>query len=97
MLTCCFVPFLVTMRYVTVWQTMLHMVRAGMRGDDDLYRFARREIIRSCGGSLARAQLFESRFRGRLWGVETKRDVSNVVEDFLAAWVQIRSAGTESA
>ena len=78
------------MRYLTVWQTMLHMVRAGTHDNHALYRFARREIW-ACGASLGRAQLFESRFRGRLWGVETETDVSDVVEDFREALARVRS------
>ena len=90
-LTCCLLPFLVAMRYVTVWQTMLHMVRAGLEGDDALYHFTRREIVRACGASLARAQFFESGFRGRLWGVSTKREVTEIVDDFHTAWAHVRS------
>lgn len=93
-LTCCFVPFLVAMRYLTVWQTMLHMVRAGTHGNHALYRFARREIVGVCGVSLGRAQLFESRFRGRLWGVETETDVADVVRDFREALARVRSQTT---
>lgn len=93
----CFVPFLVAMRYVTVWQTMLRMVRAGTHGNHALYLFARREIVRACGISLGRAQLFESRFRGRLWGVETETDVSDVVQDFRKALARVRSRTTSVA
>jgi hypothetical protein len=51
-LTVVFIPFLVVLRYLVVWQTMLHMIRAGVHGDDALYRLARRSIVRACGTSL---------------------------------------------
>lgn len=85
-LTACFVPFLIAIRYMTVWQTMLHMIRFGLHDDDDLYRFTRRSILRTCGPHLGKAQLFDSDFRGRLWGARSERDVSAVVEQFRKDW-----------
>jgi hypothetical protein len=85
-LTACFLPFLVAVRYMIVWQTMLHMIRFGLRDDDRLYRFTRRSIIRTCGAHLGKAQLFESEFRGRLWGAASEADVSRVMDDFRKEW-----------
>jgi hypothetical protein len=84
-LTACFVPFLVGLRFVVVYQTLLCMIRFGFRENERLYRFARRSIIRACGASLGRAQLFEERFRGRLWGVTDETEVTCVVEEFRRA------------
>ena len=67
-LTVCFVPLLYAMALFIVSQGMLGMIRFRFAEDVHLYRFARKEIIRACGVSLRRAQLFEERFRGRLWG-----------------------------
>jgi hypothetical protein len=89
-LTICFVPFLVGVRYFTVWQTMLHMIRFGLRDNDRLYRFTRRAIIRTCGPHLGKAQLFESEFRGRLLGAASKRDVSKVIDEFSKEWATRR-------
>jgi hypothetical protein len=85
-LTACFVPFLVGVRYVSVWQSMLTMVRFGLHENDDLYRFARRSIIRACGANLLKAQLFASNFRGRLWGATSEAEVTRVVDDFRQTW-----------
>jgi len=85
-LTSCFLPYLYAVRMFVVWQTMLHMIRAGMHGNDTLYRFSRRAIIRACGVSLGRAQLFAERFRGRLWGVTDEAEVTRVVERFRRFW-----------
>jgi hypothetical protein len=85
-LTACFVPFLVAVRYLAVWQTMLHMIRFGLRDDEDLYRFARRSIIRACGAHLGKAQLFESEFRGQLWSATSEREVSRVITKFSRDW-----------
>jgi hypothetical protein len=85
-LTACFVPFLIAIRYMTVWQTMLHMIRFGLDDNDDLYRFTRRSILRTCGPHLGKAQLFEADFRGRLWGARSERDVSAVLEQFRLDW-----------
>ena len=70
----CFLPYLYALRMVAVCQTMLHMIKFGLRGDERLYRFTRRSIIRACGLSLLRAQVFQERFRGQLWGATTERD-----------------------
>lgn len=85
-LTACFVPFFVSVRYLSVWQSMLSMVRFGLHENDDLYRFARRSIVRACGANLMKAQLFASRFRGRLWGATSEAEVIRVVDDFRRAW-----------
>jgi hypothetical protein len=85
-LTACLVPFLVGVRYLSVWQSMLTMVRFGLHDNDDLYRFARRSIIRACGINLLKAQLFASKFRGRLWGATSEAEVTRVVEDFRQTW-----------
>lgn len=90
MLTACFLPFLVGVRYVSVWQAMLHMIRFGLHENDRLYRFARRSIIRTCGMHLGKAQLFESKFRGRLWGASSEAEVARVMDDFRAEWSQGR-------
>jgi hypothetical protein len=81
-LSACFVPLLVGVRYLSVWQSMLAMIRFGLHGNDDLYRFTRRAIIRACGINLLKAQLFASRFRGRLWGATSEAEVTRVVEEF---------------
>jgi hypothetical protein len=85
LLTACFVPFLYTVALFTVYQSMLHMVHFGLRGDESLYRFARRSILRACGVKLGRAQLFDERFRGDLWGATTETEVKNVINDFRTA------------
>jgi hypothetical protein len=83
-LTVCFLPFLAAVRYLMVWQTMLHMIQFGLGGDHRLYRFTRRLIFRVCG--VRKAQLFESEFRGRLFGATAVAEVSRVVDDFREAW-----------
>jgi hypothetical protein len=85
-LTACFVPFLVGVRYLSVWQSMLTMIRVGLHDNDVLYRFARRSIVGACGVNLLKAQLFASRFRGRLWGATSEAEVTRVVEDFRQTW-----------
>jgi hypothetical protein len=85
-LTACFVPFLLGVRYLTVWQTMLHMIRFGLHDNDRLYRYTRRSIIRACGPHLGKAQLFESNFRGRLWGATSEAEVANVMREFDEEW-----------
>jgi hypothetical protein len=85
-LTACFIPFLVGVSYLSVWQAMLTMSRFGLHDNDDLYRFARGSIIRACGVNLLKAQLFASRFRGRLWGATSEAEVMRVVEDFKETW-----------
>jgi hypothetical protein len=84
-LTVGFLPLLILVRYFIVWQTMLHMIEAGMGDDPRLYRTTRRLVIGACGISLARAQLFESEYRGSLWGASTD-EVRDTVERFTRAW-----------
>ena len=84
MLTVFFLPYVYVVRMFTAWQTLLHMTRAGIRGNERLYRFSRSAIIRACGVSLVRVQVFEEEFRGRLWGATEEADVSRVVADFEA-------------
>jgi hypothetical protein len=95
-LTACFLPYLYGLRMVVVWQTMLHMIHFNMRENEPLYRFTRRAIANACGASLGRAQLFEERFRGRLWGVGDKAEVSRVVDEFRVA-VQARHTPEQAA
>jgi hypothetical protein len=96
LLTVCFLPFLYVVALFTVYQTMLHMIRFGLRGNDHLYRFTRRSIIRTCGPHLGKAQLFESEFRGRLWGAASETDVSRVTDDFRAEWRRGRRPTVEA-
>jgi hypothetical protein len=58
-LTVCFIPLLYAMALFIVYQGMLGMIRFRFAENVHLYRFARKEIIRACGVSLRRAQLFE--------------------------------------
>ncbi|MGD0273091.1 MAG: hypothetical protein ABSB96_05120 [Gaiellaceae bacterium] len=92
-LTVCFIPFLYAVRMFTAYQTMLCMIRFGLHDNEALYRFARRLIVRSCGLSLSRAQLFEERFRGRLLFVEDEAEVTRVVDEFRQASKTWRSRG----
>lgn len=85
LLTAGFIPFLYALGLTSVYQTTLAMIRFGMKGNDVLYRSARRQIVRACGVSLAKAQLFESKFRGRLFGATDDADVSRVLTEFRAA------------
>jgi hypothetical protein len=91
-LTVCFIPFLVGVRYLSVWQSMLTMIRFGLHDNDDLYRFARGAIVRACGVDLSKAQFFASKFRGRLWGATSEAEVTRVVEDFQETWSRGRHA-----
>jgi hypothetical protein len=84
LLTALFVPFFYIVALFGSYQTMFVMVRFGLKENEDLNRFARWEIVRACGINLPRAQLFEERFRGQLWGVETASDVREVVRRFHA-------------
>jgi hypothetical protein len=86
LLTACFLPYLVGLRYVAVWQEMLHMMKFGMRDNAYLYRYARRSIVGACGLSLARTQEFNANYRGRLWSAQDTPDVDSVVGDFKDAW-----------
>jgi hypothetical protein len=81
-LTAFFLPYLYVVRLIIVWQTMLHMIRSGLEGNRQLYRFTRRSVIRACGLSLRRAEFFEARFRGRLWGAANEEQVLRVVVQF---------------
>jgi hypothetical protein len=92
LLSACLLPYLYALRMVTVWQTMLHMTKFGLRGDERLYKFARQSMMRACGFSLARAQVFEERFRGRLWAVTTESEVMQVVTEFKRTWRRDRGA-----
>jgi hypothetical protein len=85
-LTACFLPLLVGLRYMVVWQTMLSMIRFGLHDNDELYRFARRSLIRTCGPHLGKAQLFESTYRGRLWSASSEAEVAGVLDQFRAEW-----------
>jgi hypothetical protein len=89
-LTACLAPFLVALRFLIVYQTMLHMIKFGLHGNVALYRFARRSIFRTCGLNLGKAQLFETEFRGRLWGATTEAEVRRVVSAFQDAWARRR-------
>jgi hypothetical protein len=82
-LTACFVPYLYVVRMITVWQTMLHMIRFGLRENEPLYRFTRRAII---GLSLARAQFFEEMYRRRLWGATDEEEVSHLIRKVRKVW-----------
>jgi len=77
-----FVPFLYAWRYLKTMQTALHMTKFGFRDDPKLFVFARGRIVRAVGLSLQRAELFESRFRGRLWRLTTTSDILAVLRDF---------------
>jgi hypothetical protein len=85
-LTACFIPFLIGVRYLSVWQMMLTKIRLGLHDNDELYRFARRLIVRACGVNLLKTQLFASKVRGRLWGATSESEVTRVVEDFQKTW-----------
>jgi hypothetical protein len=81
-LTVCFIPLLYAMALFIVYQGMLGMLRFRFDENVQLYRSVRREIIRACGASLKRAQLFEEKYRGRLWGAMDESDVSRIVAEF---------------
>jgi hypothetical protein len=85
-LSAAFVPFLYIVRLFTLYQTTFHMVHFGLSDNEQLYRFTRKLILRSLRLSVARAELFETRFRGRLWNASDERDVSRVVTGFERAW-----------
>lgn len=53
-LTVFFLPYIYVVRMFTAWQTLLHMTRAGMPGNDRLYQLSRSAIIRACGTSVRR-------------------------------------------
>jgi hypothetical protein len=88
MLTLCFVPFLVGLRFFVVYQTTLHMIRYNLRDNVPLYAFARRSIITGCGFNLGKAQLFEAEYRGRLLGATSHQDVDRVMGEFREAWAR---------
>jgi hypothetical protein len=96
LLTVGFLPALVLVRYLIVWQTMLHMIKAGMAEDPRLYRTTRRLVIGACGLNLAKAQLFESDYRGRLWGVRTTDDVRDTVKRFTRDWQRGKRAKVDA-
>jgi hypothetical protein len=87
-LTIVFVPFLVALRFLVVYQTMLHMTRYALRDNEPLYGFARWSIIGACRLNLGKAQLFEAEFRGRLFGAVTREDVTRVIREFREAWAR---------
>jgi hypothetical protein len=95
-LTAVFLPFAVATKYFVVWQTMLHMIKAGLDDDVNLYRFSRRRVINACGLSLAKAQLFESDYRGRLWGAEDEAAVDAVIARFEARWRRGRRVSADA-
>jgi hypothetical protein len=80
-LTVCFIPLLYAMALFVVYQGMLGMIRFRFAENVQVYRFARREIIRACGASLKRAQLFEEKYRGQLSGAMDESDVSRVIAE----------------
>lgn len=84
-LTVGFIPFLYALALFGSYQTMLAMTRFGLKENEPLYRFARREIWRACGLSLVRARLFERSYRGRLWGSATQEDILRIVAEFRQA------------
>ena len=90
MLTLCFVPFLVALRFFVIYQTMLHMTRFALRDNVPLYAFARRSILTACGLNLGKAQLFETEFRARLLLANSRQDVDRVMQAFLPAWTHGR-------
>ncbi|HTD36388.1 MAG TPA: hypothetical protein VK669_02645, partial [Candidatus Limnocylindrales bacterium] len=83
-----FVPLLYAWWYIMALQTALHMTKFSMRGTPGLFHFARFQIIKAVGFSLRRAELFESKYRGRLWGASTRAEVLSVLEDFRSASAQ---------
>lgn len=84
LLTACFLPYLYVVALYGAYQTTLHMVRFGLRGEDRarLFRFARRSILRACGIYPARTHRFEQEFRGRLFGASSEEEIKTVVESF---------------
>jgi hypothetical protein len=84
-LTLAFLPFLVLTRFVILYQTILVMTRAGI-DDPKVCRFARRVIVRTCRMNLGKVQLFDSQFRGQLWGVSTRQEVVDAIAEFKRAW-----------
>lgn len=93
-LTVSFIPFFYAVALVIVYETTLTMAR--IRMDDSLYRRIRREVIRACGLSLARVQLFEDRFRGRLWSGMEEAELKTLMDEFRQAWSAQRTSGHES-
>jgi hypothetical protein len=77
-----FIPFLYAWFYIMAMQTALHMTNFALRDHPELFAFARFQILKSVGLSLARAQLFEAEYRGRLWGVTTRAEICEVLRDF---------------
>lgn len=84
-LTVCFLPYMYAARMIVVWQTMLAMLRDGMKDQPGLYDYAKRAVIRGCGASLVRAQLFEPEYRWRLAAATSRDDVVQVLGDFRTA------------
>jgi hypothetical protein len=77
-----FIPFLYAWFYVMEMQSALHMTKFGLRDTPGLFAYARLQILKAVGLSLARAQLFEAEYRGRLWNVTTRAEILAVLRDF---------------
>jgi hypothetical protein len=89
-LTACFLPYLYGVRLLVVRQTTLAMLKHGLQEQPELYRYAKCAVIRLCGISLARAQLFESEFRWRMAAASSHDDLVQVLDDFRVAIAQAR-------
>ncbi len=86
-LTAGFAPMLYAIAVYSLYDTILRMTRHRLRGDEHLYRFARRQILKACQLSLRRTQLFAEEFRQQLWGASTQADVRRVIDSFRSTWV----------
>jgi hypothetical protein len=84
-LTLGFIPFLYGVALLIAYETLLRMVRRGLKEDEQLWRLTRGEIFRACGLSLARAQKFEAS-RGKLWGAEDEAEAKRVVDEIRATF-----------
>jgi hypothetical protein len=82
LLMAAFVPFLYAWFYIMAMQTALHMTKFALRDSPELFSFARLQILKAVGLSLTRAQLFEDKYRGRLWNAMTRSEILDVVRDF---------------
>lgn len=94
-LTLVFLPLLYLVKLYATMQDILVMTKLGFRNAPGLYSFARAEILRSCGLSLARAQFFQDHFRGQLWGLTDEAEVHKLIAEFKDAWL-LRKAGDGS-
>lgn len=61
-----YAPFLYGVGLVVAWQTSLSMLKMQFDDQRPLYLYVRRRLVRLCGLSLKRVQLFESGFRRSL-------------------------------